>query len=202
VISGFIMVHITSKKPAGLKSSVFFVVERLTRILPTYYIALFFAFYLSWEVGFFVNPEKIQNIISALTFTPYMDTYPPLYVDAGGLFVVRWTLNYELYFYLIFSLCLLFNKRISGMLIWVASTALLGVALTSSFTLSTAGYKTGSPLLSFLTNPIIAEFFIGILAGYTIGYAKLWSERQKKNIHSNYSFNFLYMRIQRNDTGI
>ncbi len=179
VISGFIMFHITSKKSSGLKSALFFSVERLTRILPTYFIALFVAFYYTWEVGYFVDPEKLQNLISALTFTPFIDAYPPLYIDAGGIFVIRWTLNYELYFYLIFSLCLLFNARVSGILLWILATVVTGYALTGQVTLSTSGYKTGTPELSFLTNPIIFEFALGILAGYTVKLAEKWNHKKK-----------------------
>lgn len=173
------MVHITSRKPSGLKSAIFFSVERLTRILPTYFIALFTAFYYTWEVGFFIDPSKLQNLLSAITFTPFLDAYPPLYVDAGGIFVIRWTLNYELYFYFVFALCLLFNKRISGIVVWIMTTILAGYMLTGNVTFSTSGYKTGTPELSFLTNPIVIEFALGILAGYTVRSAKLWGNRLK-----------------------
>ncbi|EAY2062493.1 acyltransferase [Salmonella enterica] len=179
VISGFIMFHITSKKPSGLKPALFFSIERLTRILPTYFIALFIAFYYTWEVGYFVDPQKLQNIISALTFTPFVDAYPPLYIDAGGIFVIRWTLNYELYFYLIFALCILFNKKIPGVILWILATVIAGLSMTGKVTLSTAGYETGSPVLSFLTNPIIFEFALGILAGYTVKHAEKWSGKTK-----------------------
>ncbi|EQA0783120.1 acyltransferase [Escherichia coli] len=179
VISGFIMMHITSRKPSGIKSAIFFSVERLTRISPTYFIALFTAFYFTWEVGIFVDQAKVENLLSALTFSPFTDAYPPLYVDAGGIFVIRWTLNYELYFYLVFALCLLFNKRTSGIVVWIMITILVGYMLTGNVTLSTSGYKTGTPELSFLTNPIVIEFALGILAGHTVRSAKSWSNRLK-----------------------
>jgi len=180
VISGFIMVYITSKKPSGIKGALFFITERLTRILPTYYIILFTAFYFTWEIGVFTDPKIIANLISALTFLPNTTDYPPLYVDASGLYVVRWTLNYELYFYAVFGICILLNKKLPILIGWIICSIIAGVYFTSKLTFETSGYKIEPPLFSFLTNPIIIEFFIGALAGYTYQYLQKSSDKIKR----------------------
>lgn len=179
VISGFIMIHITNSKPSGIKSSIFFFVERLIRILPTYILGLLTAFYFTWEVGIFSDAVKLENLMSALTFMPYTENYPPLYINADGLFVVRWTLNYELYFYLVFSICLLFSRRQVVIFIWLLLTAAFGYSFANEITLSTSGYKTGNPIFSFLTNPIVFEFALGIAAGYTYISSEKWSKKWK-----------------------
>lgn len=180
VISGFIMVHITSKKPSGIRGSLFFITERLTRICPTYYIILFTAFYFTWQTGIFTEPKYIENLTSALTFMPSTADYAPLYIDSAGLYVVRWTLNYELYFYVAFAICILLNQKLPLLIGWVAGTTVAGYYLTSTIVLSTSGYKVESPLFNFLTNPIIIEFLIGAIAGYTYQYLKISNLRFRK----------------------
>lgn len=68
----------------------------------------------------FHYPEKIQNLISSLTFTVYKTDVKLHYIDDGEMYNIRWTLNYEVYFYLIFTLCLLFKQRLIALL-WVVT---------------------------------------------------------------------------------
>lgn len=166
VISGFIMVYITYHKPVGLKSWKEFAVSRLSRILPTYYILLLITFLISGAMSIFHYQDKTANLISALTFTPYLVSPGPFYIDPNGMYNTRWTLNYEIYFYTVFSLCLISGKRILTLIGWVAITAIAGYTTTGIFTLSAKGYETHSAAFNLLTNPIILEFIIGVFTGY------------------------------------
>ncbi|WP_312477793.1 acyltransferase family protein [Kosakonia cowanii] len=172
VISGFIMVYVTCNKPAGLKTSLQFIVNRLTRILPTYYIILLFAFLTSGAMSIFHYPDKLANLISAFTFQPYLSQPAPLYIADSGMYNIRWTLNYELYFYLAFAVCLLIKPRLLALTIWFIAPVLIAFSLTSTFTLSTEGYNFNSVISRFLTNPILLEFGLGVLAGHTYFYLK------------------------------
>jgi exopolysaccharide production protein ExoZ len=172
VISGFIMVYVTSGKNHGAKTSINFLINRLTRILPTYYVLLLFAFLSGGAMSTFHYPEKISDLVSALTFLPYLSEPAPLYIPDSEMYNVRWTLNYEIYFYLAFSLCILVKPRLTALCAWFLLPILLAYSLISNVTLSTQGYDFSSVVLRFLTNPIILEFGIGVLAGYTYLYLK------------------------------
>lgn len=170
VISGFIMVYVTSDKNHGAKTSIDFIINRLTRILPTYYVLLLFAFLTGGAMSTFHYPEKVSNLISALTFHPYLTKPAPLYLPDSGMYNIRWTLNYEIYFYLAFSICLLVKPRLIALCAWFLLPLALAYSFTSTFTISTHGYDFNSVMLRFLTNPIILEFGIGVLSGYAYLY--------------------------------
>lgn len=165
VISGFIMVYVTENKPNGVTFSMIFMFNRLTRILPTYYVILFFVFLTSGAMSIFHYPEKSSNLLSAITFQPYVPAPAPLYIPDSGMYNVRWTLNYEIYFYLIFSLCLLMKHRYTTLGILLSLPTFYAFFSTGTTTLSTAGYNFHSVYLRFLTNPIVFEFGIGVLTG-------------------------------------
>ncbi|EPH2538467.1 acyltransferase family protein [Serratia marcescens] len=177
VISGFIMVYITNCRPSGMKASFEFIVNRLTRILPTYYITLLFVFLTGGAMSIFHYPEKTNALISALTFHPYTNSPAPLYINDEGMFNVRWTLNYELYFYLAFSLCLLVRHRLLTLVCWFSFPAILAYFTGQNVTFSTAGYEFNSSLLRFFTNPIIIEFGFGMLSGYVYNHLKGRNEK-------------------------
>ncbi|NNS08070.1 acyltransferase [Erwinia sp. JH02] len=172
VISGFIMVYVTYNKPHGLKSTIDFAFNRLTRIIPTYYIILLITFFISGAMSIFHYTDKTENLISALTFMPYLLDPAPLYIDGNGMFNVRWTLNYELYFYLIFSLCLLVRFRMVALACWFIAPVFIAWYLFPQVSFSTKGYHFNSVMARFLTNPLILEFGMGILTGYIYLYLK------------------------------
>jgi len=175
VISGFIMVYVTYNRPPGMSTSFEFVINRLVRVLPTYYAILFLTLLSIGSIGVIFNLESDPNIYSALTFQPYINDTAPLYVPGSGLYNIRWTLNYELYFYIAFAVCLIFKPRIAILSIWFIAPMVIAYSMTNNFTLSTHGYELGSTKLRFITNPIIFEFGIGVLAG--MFYFKLKENR-------------------------
>ena len=177
VISGFIMVYVTDGKVSGLKTSLNFITNRLTRIFPVYYIILLFTFLTGGAMSIFHYPEKTSNLISALTFHPYLSEPAPLYVGSSSMYNIRWTLNYEIYFYLAFAVCLLVKPRIFSLICWFAVPVITACFLTSSITFSTKGYEFNSVMVRFLTNPIILEFGIGVATGYIFNYLKNSNKR-------------------------
>nr|UVN06438.1 MAG: OpgC protein [Bacteriophage sp.] len=180
VISGFIMYYVTFNKTAGIKTAISFLINRAIRIIPLYYIILLFAFLTGGAMSTFHYQEKIDNLISAITFTPHLKEYAPLYILESGMYNVRWTLNYELYFYFAFAVCLLFRNKLTLLLVWFLSPVIISSYLTSSITLSTQGYNFNSVALRFITNPIILEFGMGVMAGFI--YSKLNKFHIKKSI--------------------
>lgn len=171
VISGFIMYYVTFDKKHGIESSKKFIINRAIRIIPLYYIVLIFAFLTSGAMSTFHYQEKIDNLVSALTFMPYLHEHAPLYILSSGMYNVRWTLNYELYFYLSFAFCLLFKHRLALLAAWFISPVIISLFIFSNIVVSTQGYNYHSVIIKFATNPIILEFGLGIISG--IIYTKL-----------------------------
>lgn len=165
VISGFIMHYVTSDKSPGIRTSAHFILNRVIRIIPLYYIVLIFAFLTGGAMSTFHYEEKIDNLISAITFTPYLHEHAPLYILASGMYNVRWTLNYELYFYFAFAICLLFKHRLITLASWFAAPVIISSFLFSNIALSTQGYNYHLVIIKFITNPIILEFGMGIASG-------------------------------------
>ncbi|EHP4316173.1 acyltransferase [Salmonella enterica] len=167
IISGFIMVYTTCHYMRGKASLVRFLLNRAIRIIPLYYICLVIAFLLEGAMSTFHYPDKVQNMLSALTFTLYKTSTSPLYIDEGGTYNIRWTLNYEIYFYLVFALCLLVKHRVLALVTWgILVTSIIPVIAGYQPAINVQGYPFSSPYFGFLTNPLLLEFIIGVIVGW------------------------------------
>ncbi|EHG9339361.1 acyltransferase [Salmonella enterica] len=167
IISGFIMVYTTWHYMRGKASLVRFLLNRAIRIIPLYYICLIIAFLLEGAMSTFHYPDKVQNILSALTFTLYKTSTIPHYIDDGGTYNIRWTLNYEIYFYLVFALCLLVKHRVLALVTWgILVTSIIPVIAGYQPAIDAQGYPFSSPYFGFLTNPLLLEFIIGVIVGW------------------------------------
>ncbi|HDW3810963.1 TPA: acyltransferase [Klebsiella pneumoniae] len=167
IISGFIMVYTTQHYMQGCSSAKRFLLNRAIRIIPLYYFGLLVAFLFGGAMSTFHYPEKVQNLLSALTFTVYKTSVTPHYIDDGGMYNIRWTLNYEIYFYLAFALCLMMKHRILALICWGGLMTCVIPALAGfQPTLSAQGYDFQTPTIAFITNPLLLEFLIGVFAGY------------------------------------
>ncbi len=165
VISGFIMVYTTWAYSTGYASSCKFLLNRLTRIIPLYYLGLLAALFLGGGMSTFHYADKAQNFFSALTFTVYRTDITPHYIDDSGMYNVRWTLNYEMYFYIIFALCLLVKHRVIALMLWAFfATCLIPFMFGYTPTLSVSGYHVGTAVYGLLSNPVIIEFLIGAVS--------------------------------------
>lgn len=166
LISGFVITLSIKRKPSGISGAVQFLKQRALRILPAYYIILLISFLVSGAMSTFHYADKTENLISALLFKPIYADHPPFYVNDSGMYGIRWTLNYEVYFYLCMSLMVIFSKRwlMTG-LFFLASLVVVPLCLWGTWTVQTAGYKTSSALLGLVTNPIIWLFLTGVAIG-------------------------------------
>jgi exopolysaccharide production protein ExoZ len=160
MISGFIMV-VTSWKTFGQPGAVrSFLDKRLKRIVPLYWLVTTLGL-----VGVFFVPSMLS--------VPVLD---PLYVIASYLFwpmervngLVRpiatlgWTLNLEMFFYVVFAIALLFGRMRGLVAAAVFLVALTLIHATGLFS------KTGAlpfVALNFWADPIILNFVFGIGVG-------------------------------------
>lgn len=162
VISGLVIFLSTqnSDMPAGR-----FLMHRLIRIVPAYWLYTAAMGLLLLVAAPFLPHQVIgwQNFLLSLVFIPSENPggyglYPTLNVG--------WTLNYEMLFYLLFSMVFLFERRHRPLIIAAAL-----------FTVTEVLARTG--LISrFYGNDIVYEFLLGIGIGlvYRRGWVKqgLW----------------------------
>jgi len=165
VISGFLMVHVSGDYAAGWMSARNFIVNRISRILPLYWVmtaiyALAFMAagkfeYVSWEA-----------FVKSLLFIPYGTlnsdgNFPPI-VGVG------WTLNYEMMFYGIFALVIVVMGRNAA---WGCTMIIVSIVTLDIVSIG-VGYELLSPYL-LIKNPIALEFAMGMLVGLLMRREKL-----------------------------
>lgn len=148
VISGFIMQRIAEQRqltPAG------FVRDRVVRIVPVYLLATLMFFAAATLVPALAKPgTDLRFLIGSLLFLPQGD--PPFY----PMLYVGWTLNYEMYFYLLFALLL--STGAIGRQRVIAMGALLSIPVVLVQVLGS-----GSSPMSFYGDAIVLEFLIGMV---------------------------------------
>lgn len=167
IISGFIIVY--TSYDYTRKDLPTFIKKRFIRIWPLYFIAtmiyalLFKNTDLSTMHGF-VYSDKIDavqslNIIKSLLFIP-LNFYDPVYFGAATLFV-GWTLNYEVYFYIVCATGLLFSRnKYWFYALWFLTTlfiipSFMGLATTIRPTIENGGY------FNLTIQSVVWEFVFG-----------------------------------------
>lgn len=153
VISGFIMVAISAD---GTRRPVEFFRDRLTRVVPLYWLVTLFI-----VVAVFVPPHFFKsleptaaNVVRSLLFIPH---YSERWADQiSPVLPPGWTLNFEMFFYLLFAISLVFKARST-----IALVVLCSLLVASGLVL---GPFTSAPLRTY-TDPMLLEFVAGALIG-------------------------------------
>lgn len=148
-ISGF-MIMLSTQRDAS-----HFFGKRLIRILPFYYLmtlVTFLALILMPEL-FVQTKANPVFLAKSLLFIPF---------DIGGgtlqpLMRVGWTVNCEIFFYLIFWLAMKLNHRYRGLICCCILLLLIGLAQVLSVDFAP---------LTFYGDPVMADFLLGILCYY------------------------------------
>jgi exopolysaccharide production protein ExoZ len=151
VISGFIMWVVSDAR--SLKPSEF-MARRITRIVPLYWaVTLGTVFMAAGIPGAFPNIRlTVSQVISSIFFVPHRDATGHIY----PVIVPGWSLNYEMFFYVIFATGLMLPPRLR--LRFVATTLLAFVAAGRAITFD-------SPVWLTYTSPLLLEFLAGVLLG-------------------------------------
>lgn len=172
VISGFIMVYISSGGGLWTTTPKSFVANRVARIVPAYYLATasFVALFVASDL-FNGRPFSLlwgwDKILKTVLFIPYFETKYNLTEPILGQ---GWTLNFEMFFYLIFACALAFPRKfgfwilavVFGLL--VAAGQVWNAVAAQPFVLShVAQVDAGTyyALPRFWLHPIILEFLAG-----------------------------------------
>lgn len=155
VISGFIMVWIA--KPGDTPRA--FITNRIRRVVPLYwFFTLLMAAILLLLPALFKNTVfDPMAVVQSLAFWPHYSTAQSDQV--WPIVAPGWSLNYEMYFYLLFALSLLVISRLR--LLFVA------IGITSVFLIAVA-LDTGGAVSHFYSESIVFEFLLGM------GLAHAW----------------------------
>ncbi len=161
VISGFIMAF-TTMGSQGAADSSRFARRRLARIYSGYWP--FFA--LAWLVFSWTRPGHVQESDLLTSFLLWPEPLNQVLLE------VTWTLSFELYFYLLFSVLVWLAPHHRRLPICLSMTGIfLGLALYRHFVLGSFGpVKLYSmPFFEhFLASPFLVEFFAGAVLAYLL----------------------------------
>lgn len=158
VISGFIMVLTTARSnDAGL-----FFIKRVSRVWPAYMVATIMAIVVQWS---FTEEGAARLFFYSALFIPTGNEGPHTFGFPS--LNVGWTLNYEMYFYLVFGLSMLFGPfRWLALFSWFALT-LIAVPLACGNSPLDAYASNGfaTPYFNMASNPLIWSFVAGSAIG-------------------------------------
>lgn len=161
VISGFIMVHTTAGEFGIPGSGKKFFYRRLIRVAPIYYItsaAMVVFMYLTYNFSTndAYHSPTFPEIMMSLCFIPYLgpdNISHPVYV-------LGWTLEYEMFFYLVFAAALVLPRRIG-----LACVIMFLLAVVAAGTLiAPPEAMIGVPVpIYYFSRPLLLYFIIGMI---------------------------------------
>lgn len=155
VLSGFIM-WVTTRNSSIRTAE--FIKKRVNRIVPLYWFLTIIVSAIALVVPHLLKSTKFDatHVLASLAFVPWPNPAGTPGTDEylSPVIVPGWTLNMEMAFYVLFSLCLPFGKRwrVVGLSLLIA--ALYGVGLW--------GIQSGS-ITAFYGETVIFEFLMGVL---------------------------------------
>jgi len=145
VISGFIIAYIGTSKPEQ------FFLRRLIRVVPFYWAATAFVFAMVSIAPklFHTTTASVPHLIASLLFIPHMGADG----EMQPTLILGWSLNFEMFFYVLFALALGISRR------W---SPLICVGWIVAFVIAIHTFATHSDAMNFYARPIVLEFCYGI----------------------------------------
>lgn len=148
IISGFIMAFTTQKinfSTNSFQQITLFYKRRVIRIVPLYYLLTLAAMIPGGSFLLYFYGDGLYELTHSLLFLPTRKGFPVLFLG--------WSLNFEMFFYLIFGLSLFFKeKRYYFIVGFFILTTILGYSIHFD-----------SPYLKMVTNSLNLYFVVGII---------------------------------------
>ena len=157
VLSGFLMIYTTRNKQPGFNTALEFMRARIARIVPLYWMLtiIYASVLFALPKLFDGHPFDFHHLWTSLLFIPSHNSIgEPVPVIYTG-----WTLNYEMFFYVIFAAMLCFTREHIFPIIAAAFISLSLFSLTSPTSLPLQVY-TSPMLLEFVAGAAIALIYI------------------------------------------
>ncbi len=165
IISGFIIAFVVNY------STKVFMKKRIARVVPLYAFATLLTTALA-----LIKPEWFKNVIVNSEAVIKSLLYIPYRIESSGpILSLGWTLNNEMFFYIIMAICILLvkNKKylalICGLIVLVIFV-ILNLIQTDSY------------ILNFYASGLLPEFVMGILAYFIWKYLKKNENKTTQNL--------------------
>jgi exopolysaccharide production protein ExoZ len=150
VISGFIIVHTASQLPQGWESAKTFWRRRIRRIVPLYWIVTTVYLAKNLLVGQSYAPHEI---LGSYFFIPYVNPQGLVQPILG----LGWSLNFEMFFYMLFGALFFLPRRWHGPAVMGLMTALAAARAAGAF-----GDASSSNPLYHWAESIVLYFVAGV----------------------------------------
>ena len=166
IISGFIMYLTTNQIEWKIERIKNFLIKRAVRIIPLYYLATLVYLMVSYQLHFYII-EHPKLLLPTIFFYP---TYANLIGPSYGMpaLKVGWSLNYEVYFYLLLAFSFVFKKyRWYIFATIIIITLIIIPILTRGYVMQDLRqwYTYHISYFSLITNPVILFFVLGVCIG-------------------------------------
>ncbi|GAA0780093.1 acyltransferase family protein [Roseibium denhamense] len=166
VISGFVMWYTTAGRPSDPRT---FLRRRVERIVPLYWFFTLAAAAVAFAAPSLLKSTQfdLQHLVASLLFLPW----PNPSLTSGEILrpvvIPGWTLNFEMYFYLLFAVTLFMAER-------YRIAALAGLMTLAVIVVHTAAPE-GSPV-RFYGDLIVYEFLAGVCLAHLYLRGRLMSQ--------------------------
>jgi exopolysaccharide production protein ExoZ len=160
IVSGFIIVYVSRDLPPGAAGLGTFLGKRLVRVVPIYWL-----FTLLTAAVILLSPQamnhgafSIDYLLASLAFLPWPSASNTSLLPLLG---VGWTLNYEMFFYILYALLIGLNvrNRVRTLCLLLAALAILGWFVPRS--LPQPWFWTRSIILEFAMGALLARLHLG-----------------------------------------
>jgi len=154
VLSGFVIAYSNQKDGRSFREVLIYVLRRLTRIFPIYWLACLTMLPVYWKFAPAALGEiSVSRMVHDLLLFPY-GTIPMLRV--------AWTLVFEMMFYILF-VPMLVNRK-AGSIMWLVISA--GIVM-----LAVAGVEFANPWAAVISSPFVLQFVAGmVVCHWTLRY--------------------------------
>jgi peptidoglycan/LPS O-acetylase OafA/YrhL len=162
-ISGFIMVYTTADEFARPGAGRRFFLRRFLRVAPIYYLTSLLMIGFSYATFRFstnaIAPAvTLPAVAMSFLFVPYIDSHGLIQPVYG----LGWTLDYEMFFYILFALAITLRR---GAGLACAMLALIGLVLAGTHMPPPAPITGQAVPLFYFTRPVLLYFIIGMAIG-------------------------------------
>jgi len=169
VISGFIVCYVTET------TGVHFMQKRILRIVPLYWAGTLCVFGIALAMPSLVQntTTDVGSLLKSLAFIPFYKgqiIQPVLFLG--------WTLNFEMFFYLLFAISVRLSHRYRAV---ICSVLIIGIVVAGQL------FSVDVVVWRFFTQPIILDFILGMFC-FTVLKAAGFGRSHRRRFASKVAF--------------